>query len=64
MPSPSMDHNNSSMVLVVNDGVIKGVTKQKLEGYKSKNSLSREDISNISLKISRTLLPVKLSLQN
>jgi hypothetical protein len=44
MSSPLMDHNSSSKTLVINDGVIKGVTEQKPKGCKSKNSLDNKKI--------------------
>ncbi len=43
MSFPLVDYNNSLETLVINDGVIKGLIGQKLEGCKSKNSLGKEE---------------------
>jgi hypothetical protein len=65
MSFPLVDRNNSLETLVINDGVIKGLIGQKLEGCKSKNSLGKEeDAGDICFKIPKTFPLVEPSLQN
>jgi len=65
MSFPLVDCNNSLETLVINDGVIKGLVGQKLEGCKSKNSLGKEeDAGDISFKIPKHFLLLNLHYKN
>ncbi len=47
-----MDHNNSSKPLEDNDGIIDGLIREKLEGWRSNNSLGKEtNVSKVFFKI-------------
>ncbi len=47
-----MDHSNSSKTLEDNDGTINGLEREKLEGWRSNNSLGKKaNVSKVSSKI-------------
>jgi hypothetical protein len=47
-----MDHSNSSKTLEDNDGTIDGLVIEKLEGWRSNNSIGKKtNVSKVSFKI-------------
>jgi hypothetical protein len=51
-----VDHNNSSKTLEDNDGTMDGLVREKLEGWRSNNSLSKKtNVIKVSFKILITI---------